>query len=147
MEKTSTGRSEAKKLFPGMYATTTIDGTIYVTDISTQKRYGRIVSRQFGDDKYSDPVVLEKGVNLSVGSAHPCISPDGSYIIFDSLIPSDKEGEEQTDLFISFRKKDGSWSEAINLGNKINTPGETSAHRFHLIANIFFTLLIGIFIG
>jgi hypothetical protein len=58
-----------------------------------------------------------------VGSAHPCIAPDGSFIIFDSLIPSDKEGDEQTDLFISFRQKDGSWGDAINLGDKINTPG------------------------
>ncbi len=123
MEKTSTEWSEANKLFPGMYATTTIDGTIYFTDISTQKEYGRIVFRQLIDGLYSDPVVLEGGVNLPVGSAHPCIAPDGSFIIFDSLIQSEKEGEEQTDLFISFRQKDGSWSDAINLGDKINTPG------------------------
>jgi len=123
MEKTSTGWSEAKKLFPGMYATTTIDGTIYLTDISTQKEYGRIVFRQLVDGLYSDPIVLEGGVNLPAGSAHPCIAPDGSFIIFDSLIPSDKEGDEQTDLFISFRQEDGSWGKAINLGDKINTPG------------------------
>ena len=82
MEKTSTGWSNAKKLFPGMYATITIDGTLYITDISTQKTYGRIVSRQLLDGEYFDPVVFEGSVNLPVGSAHPGIAPDRKYIFY-----------------------------------------------------------------
>ena len=42
----------------------------------------------------------------------PFISPDGSYLLFS----------REYDLYISFRKQDGSWREAQNLGTPINSP-------------------------
>jgi Tol biopolymer transport system component len=47
----------------------------------------------------------------------PFISPDGDYILFSA----DKEvGGRSIDLFVSFRKKDGSWTNRIHLGENIN---------------------------
>ena len=48
----------------------------------------------------------------------PCISPDGSFLIFSSYR---KEGYGRDDLYISFRSNMGEWSEALNLGNKVNS--------------------------
>lgn len=46
------------------------------------------------------------------------MAPDKSYILFD-LCKSD--GVVNSDLYISFRKPDGGWSEAKNLGETINS--------------------------
>ncbi|MCJ7580276.1 MAG: hypothetical protein MUP98_07050, partial [Candidatus Aminicenantes bacterium] len=59
------------------------------------------------------------GVNSPLPGAHPCIAPDESYIVFDSKRSDDPDN---ADLFVCFLRMDGTWSEAINLGNKINTP-------------------------
>ena len=72
---------------------------------------------------FSGPKMVGGDMNRTIGSAHPCIAPDESFIIFDSLILGEKEGEEHTDLFVCYRKSDGNWSEAINMGERINTPG------------------------
>lgn len=51
-------------------------------------------------------------------SFHPFIAPDESYLLFDSERES---GYGDSDIYISFRLKDGSWGVPINLGDKINT--------------------------
>lgn len=52
--------------------------------------------------------------------AQSYIAPDESYMIFDGERPS---GFGDSDLYISFKRND-SWTEAYNLGPKINT-GQT----------------------
>jgi len=41
-----------------------------------------------------------------------------------------------SDVFISLRQPDGSWGEAVNLGDKVNTEAEEGGHRSHLMENI-----------
>ena len=71
---------------------------------------------------FSEPVIDMKNDTALYPGAHPCISPDGSYIIFDSPQRSDTYGG--TDLYISFRLENGAWSEAVNMGPMVNTEGE-----------------------
>lgn len=47
----------------------------------------------------------------------PCIAPDESYLIFGA---GREDGYGESDIYISFRKDD-TWTEPLNLGNKINT--------------------------
>jgi hypothetical protein len=47
------------------------------------------------------------------------VSPDESYAIVESW-----HDANQKDLFISFCKKDSSWTKLINMGTKINTPNQ-----------------------
>jgi Tol biopolymer transport system component len=49
----------------------------------------------------------------------PFISPDGSYLIFES----DRAGSigNSIDLYISFRSKNGNWSAPVNMGKTVNT--------------------------
>jgi len=72
----------------------------------------RLISGQ-----YTKPEKLEK-INTEYYDGCPYIAPDESYIIFYS----DQPGGYSTDseLYISFRKKDGSWTDAHNMGKTIN---------------------------
>lgn len=99
---------------PGMYATATRDGTIYYT--SPDEDEGVVRSR-FVNGRYLEPEVVGGGVNRPYPGAHPCISPDESFIVFDSTRP---EGKSESDLYVCFRNKDGTWGDAFTLGGKLN---------------------------
>jgi hypothetical protein len=57
-------------------------------------------------------------INSSTSEYSAFIAPDKSYIIFSSQRPGNYGWD---DLYISFRKKDSSWSNPENLGTGINT--------------------------
>lgn len=99
-----------------MFVSVTADGTLYVT----RGRDG-ICRQEFKDGIYSKFMSLVDPINLPRADFHPFISPDGSYLIFDSYDRSENIGG--ADLYISFRKEDGSWSDPDHLGDKINTQG------------------------
>jgi Tol biopolymer transport system component len=69
------------------------------------------------DGNYLQPVNLGKAVNTELEEFGPCISPDESCLLFTRQSPS---GSKE-DLFISFKKGDGSWAEAVSLGGEINS--------------------------
>lgn len=50
--------------------------------------------------------------------SHPFIAPDESYLLFDA---QREDGYGDSDIYISFKQKDGTWGNGINLGDKINT--------------------------
>jgi hypothetical protein len=49
------------------------------------------------------------------------VAPDESYMIVSGRDPKGKIGSGRLDLYIIFRNRDGTWTEAINMGKKINT--------------------------
>ncbi|MCK5057207.1 MAG: ankyrin repeat domain-containing protein [Candidatus Aminicenantes bacterium] len=117
LEKTRTGWSEPKSLGSPfverfvMYPTVSKNKNIYFSG-----KEGIFMSR-FKDGKYQEPEKLgEETVNFFSFTAHPFIAPDESYLIFDAhpygMYP---------DIFISFRKGDGSWTRARKIGNRVNT--------------------------
>ena len=60
------------------------------------------------------------GVNGPTYEVDPYVAPDGSYLVFVSVRPG---GFGRGDLYISRRLKDGTWSNAVNLGARVNTAG------------------------
>lgn len=68
--------------------------------------------------KREAPKLLPKHINSGKWTAHPFIAADESYLIWDS---ERAEGHGDNDLYISFKQEDGSWGNAINLGDKVNT--------------------------
>lgn len=109
-ERTSTGWSEPKYAGIGMFISSDKNGNIYTTDMTSVMTTGKT---------YLAKVNVENGKFISYErlqipefygtQAHPCIAPDGSYILFDV--------DSGHHLFVSFRKEDGSWSNAIDLTN------------------------------
>lgn len=124
MERTEVGWSDVKKLgspfddLPIMRLTASSKGTYFFdefkADFTGSIRYSRLVN-----GKHEKPKLLSKKINGGK-SFHPFIAPDESYLIFDG---KREGGYGGSDLYISYRQKDGSWSEPINLGDKINTRG------------------------
>jgi Tol biopolymer transport system component len=123
MEKEGDQWGEPKYHGPGMYVTTTTDGTIYVTDTSNPEDWGMIVRSRLVDGIYGEFELLGGGINTSYHDAHPCIAPDESFLIFDSDRPGALGGEADNDLYISFRNADGSWGEAVQLKD-LSTQGD-----------------------
>ncbi len=126
IERTETGWSKIKNLgvpFNSIFImrlTASSKGTLVFDEASRDGngvlRYSRLI-----DGKREVPKPLSKEINTGKWSAHPFIAYDESYIIWDS----EKEGGYgDSDLYISFRQKNGSWGKAINMGDKINTKGE-----------------------
>ena len=72
---------------------------------------------KYTNGAYELPVRLSDSVNSKFYEVDPFVAPDESYLIFCR----DGDGFGATDLFISFRKEDGSWTKAKNMGEKINS--------------------------
>ncbi|PKG86496.1 hypothetical protein CXF85_00435 [Colwellia sp. 75C3] len=125
MDRTKAGWSEVKSLGPMfdrvdwgiMRLSASAKGT-YVFDDARSNDVIRI--SRLKDGKREEPKLLGKHINTGKWTAHPFISPDESYLIWDS---ERVDGYGKSDLYISFRQQDGSWGTAINMGNKINTSG------------------------
>ena len=71
-------------------------------------------------DGYSAPVNVGAGVNTERDEFNATIAPDGSWLAFGSF--GREDGEGGGDLYISFKKADGSFGTAINMGPPVNTP-------------------------
>lgn len=70
------------------------------------------------DGERQAPKKMGPVVNTGKWTAHPFIAPDESYLIWDS----EREGGfGDTDIYISYRQKNGSWGPAINMGDKVNS--------------------------
>ena len=62
-------------------------------------------------------IPVEKG-NLK--GCHPGIAPDASFMVFYSIRPGARDGTE-TDLYLTLRGADGTWTKPRNMGPKINS--------------------------
>jgi hypothetical protein len=71
--------------------------------------------------QYSQFEKLPSQINTSYNEATPYIDPDEKFIMFMSNRPG---GYGYHDIYISFRKEDGSWTDAQNMGFGINGPSE-----------------------
>ena len=123
VERKEKGWGEPSYVGYGMYVTTTKDGTIYITDNDYEdwKKHGiartKLVNGRFGPFERQKGGVQSPAPGRRAGR-HPCISPDESFIIFDAY---KKPGGGEGTLFVCFKEEDGSWGQAINLGDNVNT--------------------------
>ncbi len=81
------------------------------------------VSHKKGDI-WDEPVNLGYPVNTRYWESTPALSPDGRILVFSSNRPG---GQGGADLWISKRSESGSWTEPVNAGPEVNTPGDELA--------------------
>jgi len=120
-ERTASGWGEPRFHGPGMYVSSTRKGDLYMTDV-TMAAGGGIIMYPLVNGIYQAPVKLPGAVNEPNWASHAYIAADESYIVFDSDNRPGGQGGEG-DLYVCFRNENGSWSDAFNLGDTINTPG------------------------
>jgi len=108
VERTQDGWSEPEYAGQGMFLSSSRDGQMYTTDMSSRNVNGRtyLVKLTTVDGRFTDYERLP--IDPPWGNpAHPCIAPDGSYILFDV--------ESGNYLFVSFKNEDGSWGKPIDM--------------------------------
>jgi hypothetical protein len=92
---------------------------LYFGGRSAANDLGDIYFSEYVNGNYTTAVKLGSGINTATGhEGSPFIAPDESYLIFDRVIG----GTTQSDLFISFKQVDGTWSEAVRM-SLLNTGG------------------------
>jgi len=99
--------------FP-MFATQTIDGTLYFTGNIERGVY----CAEYRNGNFEDPERLANVINGLNAAGHPFIDPEERYIIFDSNV--DEKGTKN--LYISFRDKNGEWTASKNINQYIDFP-------------------------
>ena len=104
------------------YASFTNDGTLYFASKDKSEdapSYAFDIYRsEYKNGEFLKPEVLPESINTNRYEADVFISPDETYMIFCSIR---KNGLGQGDLYISFKDEAGNWSEAVNMGESINT--------------------------
>ncbi|KGJ99165.1 PD40 domain-containing protein [Thalassotalea sp. ND16A] len=119
-ERKSLGPMIDRKDWHIMRLSASTKGT-YVFDEATREGDGVLRYSRLINGEREEPKPLNKAINAGKWTAHPFIAPDESYLIWDSEVEGGFGG---SDLFISYRQKDGSWGPAINMGDKVNSDKE-----------------------
>jgi len=101
------------------------NGTLYFTS-QREGGYGRsdLYRSELTDGEYRESENLGPVINTEFSEFDLQIAPDESYIVFVSNRPGGHECMGyRNDLYVSFRKNNGSWTEPQNLGEEVNTIG------------------------
>lgn len=102
------------------YISFTSNGKMYFSSNVRQdgKDNFEIHTSEFRSGAFQPAVKLPSTVNTPDYEADVFVAPDESYLVFSANRPG---GLGSGDLFVSFRKPDGGWTESRSLGNAINT--------------------------
>ena len=74
---------------------------------------------KFPPDENHDAEKLGNAINSGATELHPCIASDERFLVFYSSRQG-HYGQSGGDIYISFKNHDGSWKQAINLGEQFN---------------------------
>jgi len=77
---------------------------------------------KFQNGKVEEPRNLGSLVNSKKHDCDPAIAIDESCLLF--CVRDREDGLGKNDLYISFKKKDGTWTKSINMGPTINSEAE-----------------------
>jgi len=91
------------------------DGSLYFA-AKIAGRSHDIFSSHLSDSTYSTPLELTE-LNSPTPESGPFVAPDESYLIFSSF----RAGFGRSDLLVSYRKADGTWTKPKNMGPGINS--------------------------
>lgn len=133
MDRTNDGWSKPYNLGPPInsaapeyFPSVTRDGTMYFTrevDGGGGNKRSLIHRARMVDGKYAEPEVLPEQVNPVDMQFNAFIDPDERYLIV--CMANHPESIGRADYFVCFRSEDDTWTDAINMGEKINTPGNS----------------------
>jgi outer membrane protein OmpA-like peptidoglycan-associated protein len=77
---------------------------------------------------WSEPVNMGYNINTEFWESSPSLSPDKNALYFSSNRPGGYGGK---DLYVSYRRPNGTWTPAENMGPDINTAGDELAPFIH----------------
>lgn len=122
VERTNRGWSELERLDDNInlsqrnsFGSMTTNGNLYFS-ARIAGRSHELFCSHLKDSTYSIPLELTE-LNSSTPESGPFVAPDESYLIFSSF----RGGFGRSDLFISYRKPEGTWTKPKNMGPSINS--------------------------
>ena len=115
-------------------------GTVmYLTQCKVEKKKslgcGIYVSKRKGK-LWGAPQLLQIKVDSNTTIGHPALSEDETVLIFSSDMSGGYGGK---DLWMSVKSKRNRWSDPINLGPMVNTPGDEMFPFLHTDGTIYFS--------
>ena len=118
--------SDDSEYFPSV----TRDGTLYFTRSARGSRETQIMRARWMGEGYDEPEALPESVNGDKNIYNAFIDPDERYLIACLHGRDDGFAGGRPNYYVFFRSEDDHWSEAVNLGEKVNPPGvgATSAY-------------------
>jgi hypothetical protein len=116
------------------YPVITRDGTLYYFAREPGEQ-ADIFAAPEQDGGFGQPVRLAPPVNTEFEEYDPFLPPDGRYMVFASKRPG---GLGSDDFYISFRRGDGSWGEAIHMGEPVSSAASENRPFVTLDGNYFF---------
>ncbi len=100
------------------------DGAMYFAtnkeNYEDRKHDFNIFKSVFENGKFQTPIKVSDAINSKRYEADVFVAPDESYLIFCS---ARRSGFGRGDLYISFKDESGNWTDAINMGETINSEG------------------------
>jgi hypothetical protein len=123
--RTQNGWSKAQpvtcsgEFLPAGYPSITYKGTLYFP-FRSEANVGEsdIHCAPFINGSFNKPINLGRSINTKYIEGDMCVSPDESFLVVSCWDRPDTNGE--SDLYISFRDKNGVWSALKNMGTPIN---------------------------
>jgi len=115
-------------------------GTVmYLTQCKVEKKKdlgcGIYVTKRKGK-LWGTPQLLQIKVDNNTSIGHPTLSEDETMLIFSSDLSGGYGGK---DLWISVKGKRNTWSDPVNLGPMVNTPGDEMFPFLHTDGTIYFS--------
>ena len=111
--------------------------TLYFTRCDEPEGYGScdIYVAEFYGGTWINIRNLGTNVNSPGWDSHPNISPDGEMLFFTS---NREGGFGGSDLYVTFREEDGTWTMAENLGPTVNTKENEVTPFYHKVNGTLF---------
>jgi len=97
------------------------NGSIYFCYWDDQKQFGCIYKSEYSGGIYTEPTKISVPFTIQSSDTDPFIDPDEKYLITSSTGQNGKGGY---DVYISYKKEDGSWSFPGNPSDRFNTSGD-----------------------
>lgn len=123
-EREGTGWSEPINAGPNInsdseeyYISFTKGGTMFFSTDKNQSHHDVYYSKNI-DGEFQEAIQMGKSINTQHYEADVFVDPNEEYLIFCATRP---DGLGRGDLYISFKKEDGSWSQSMNMGEAVNT--------------------------
>ncbi len=109
---------EALSEFEDYFPIVTYSGNLYFNSQRGGRGTNDIYCSRHIDGRYSAAEKLPEPINTQYREFDAFVNPDEKMILFSSERPGGFGG---SDIYVSFKRPDGSWSEPKNLGNDINS--------------------------
>lgn len=112
----TTVNSEYNEFYPSVAANNNL---YFTSDAPGAKGKDDIFLSRWKNGGYTSPVSLSNAINSEGYEFNAYVAPDESFLIFSGY--NRKDGLGSGDLYVSYQNTNGTWSNAKNLGEAINS--------------------------